>query len=178
MGVHTIARPAVTGETQEILDSFRHLVQELRVADREAEGKLGLSGAQLFVLQKLGKESSISVNDLADRTCTHQSSVSVVVHRLVDRGLVRRKESQTDRRRLELSITAEGKKLLARSRYSPQDRMIEAVESMPARDRKQLGLLLNEVVEAMGLGAKTPEMFFETEPRATARQKRATENGK
>src|SRR5262249_36608310 len=126
MGVHTMALPVMTGKTQEILDAFRHLVQELRMADREAESKLGLSGAQLFVLQKLA-ESSMSVNDLAERTCTHQSSVSVVVQRLVDKRLVKRKESQSDRRRLELSITAEGKKLLARSRYSPQDRMIEAV---------------------------------------------------
>jgi DNA-binding MarR family transcriptional regulator len=168
----------MTGKTQEILDAFRHLVQELRMADREAESKLGLSGAQLFVLQKLAEESSMSVNDLAERTCTHQSSVSVVVQRLVDKRLVKRKESQTDRRRLELSITAEGKKLLARSRYSPQDRMIEAVESMPAKDRSQLADLLNEVVEAMGLGAKTPEMFFETNRRAAAWHTRATENGK
>jgi DNA-binding MarR family transcriptional regulator len=173
-----MSRPEVTGETQEILDSFRRLVQELRLADREAEGKLGLSGAQLFVLQKLGEEPSMSVNDLAERTRTHQSSVSVVVHRLVDRRLVKRKESQSDRRRLELSITADGKKLLARSRYSPQDRLIDGIESMPARDRKQLAGLLTELVEAMGISAHPPEMFFETERRATARQTRPAENEK
>ena len=36
-----------------ILDAIRRIVQALRVASREAEASVGLSGAQLFVLQKL-----------------------------------------------------------------------------------------------------------------------------
>jgi DNA-binding MarR family transcriptional regulator len=173
-----MTRPAATTEAQDILDSIRRLVQELRVADREAENKLGLSGAQLFVIQKLGEESTMSVNDLAERTCTHQSSVSVVVQRLVDKRLIKRKEASDDRRRVELSLTADGKNLLARSRYSPQERMIHAIESMPPKDRRQLAALLAEVVDAMGLGSHAPEMFFETERRAAARSLRASKSGK
>src|SRR5881296_2175368 len=72
-------------DSQRILDSIRRLVRLLRLADRAAQNELGLSGAQLFVLQELGKTPSLSLNELAERTRTDQSSVSVVER---DRALV------------------------------------------------------------------------------------------
>jgi len=138
-------------EAQDVLDSIRRLVQEMRWADRKAESTLGLSGAQLFVMKRLGEKPAISVNELAERTCTHQSSVSVVVRRLEEKGLVKRRKSRSDRRRAELSLTRQGQKLLTRSIKSPQDRIIESINSMPVGDRKQLAMRLAEVLEAMGL---------------------------
>ena len=77
-------------DSARVLDAIRRLVRHLRLADRAAQGELGISGAQLFVLVELGKTGSLSLNDLAARTRTDQSSVSVVVSRLVDAGLVTR----------------------------------------------------------------------------------------
>jgi len=55
-------------------------VQALRVSSRAAERDVGLSAAQLFVLDRLaGADQALCVNELAQRTLTHQSSVSVVV---------------------------------------------------------------------------------------------------
>jgi DNA-binding MarR family transcriptional regulator len=171
MGAHATSRAAIKTTPQDILDSIRRLVQELRVADREAETELGLTGAQLFVLRKLSEAPAMSVNELAERTCTDQSSVSVVVHRLVDKGLIRRQESPTDRRRAELSLTAPGRKLLSRvqASHSPQDRLIETIESMSARNRQQLATLLLQVVDGMGLSRQQPAMFFESESRPADR---------
>src|ERR1041384_4256440 len=92
-------------DSQRILDSIRRLVRLLRLADRAAQNELGLSGAQLFVLQELGKTPSLSLNELAERTRTDQSSVSVVVTRLVAAGLVARDRDSRDARRLVLPPT-------------------------------------------------------------------------
>ncbi len=62
-----------------MLDAIRRIVQALRESSRAAEKRVGLSGAQLFVLQTLGESPGLSLNELAERTRTHQSSVSVVV---------------------------------------------------------------------------------------------------
>src|SRR3954454_1713862 len=77
-------------EVREVLNSLRQIVRSLRVSSRAAEQRVGLSGAQLFVLSCLARQSPCSVNDLAVRTATDQSSVSVVVSRLVALGHVRR----------------------------------------------------------------------------------------
>src|SRR5437763_4546401 len=90
------------------MDAVRAIVRALRLNTREIELKIGISLAQLFVLQQVAERPAESLNDLADRTATHQSSVSVVVRRLVDRGLVTRKSSTIDKRRVQIAATAAG----------------------------------------------------------------------
>src|SRR5436190_13999887 len=100
---------------QRILDSIRRLVRLLRLSDRAAQSRVGLSAAQLFVLHELGKTPALSLGELAERTRTDQSSVSVVVTRLVDAGLVTRDRAEHDARRLELRLTKSGRAALQKA---------------------------------------------------------------
>ena len=85
--------PHISGDardqTRQVLDSIRRIVQLLRESSHEAEAR-GLTGAQLFVLRTAADSPGLSVGALAERTRTHQSSVSVVVARLVEQGLLER----------------------------------------------------------------------------------------
>jgi DNA-binding MarR family transcriptional regulator len=87
--------PQLTGT----LDAIRRIIRVLRRSSRRSEQQVGIGGAQLFVLQQLADAPAGSINDLAARTYTHQSSVSVVVRRLVEQGLVARQASASDRHR-------------------------------------------------------------------------------
>jgi DNA-binding MarR family transcriptional regulator len=148
-------------DAQKALDSLRRIVRALREAARSAELRFGISGAQLFVLHKLAEASSpISLNDLARLTHTHQSSVSTVVTRLVEQRLVRRVRSERDARMLQLTLTPAGERLASRAPDPPADRLIEAIESLPARHQKSLAEALAAVAKAVGV-AKKPIMFFE-----------------
>jgi DNA-binding MarR family transcriptional regulator len=148
----------------QILDALRRMTRHLRVADRQAEQRLGISGAQLFTLQQLARSPAQSINDLADLTHTHQSSVSVVVRRLVDHGLVTRRQGADDARRVELRISGAGQTLLRRSPGTPQARLIAALERMPSAARTKLSELLDHVVNEMGAAAEPAAMFFEETP--------------
>lgn len=150
--------------TRHILDALRRVVQSLRVSARAAEANLGLSGAQLFVLQKLSEESGLSVNDLAQRTLTHQSSVSVVAARLVEKKLLSRERSPKDARRLEISITPAGRAVLRRSPLAAQEKLIEGINRMKERDRAQLASLLDQLTELSGISGEAPRMFFDNDP--------------
>src|SRR4051812_49700043 len=104
-----------TGDHDDVtrsMDAVRAIVRALRINTREIELKIGISLAQLFVLQQVAERPAESLNDLADRTATHQSSVSVVVRRLVDRGLVSRRSSPVDKRRGQIAATPAGISLL------------------------------------------------------------------
>src|SRR5262245_9985775 len=111
MGSQRIAGSGV----REVLSAVRQLVRALRVGHLEAPRRTGLSAAQLFVLHALDGEAGLSLNQLAAATATDQSSVSVVVARLVGGGQVRRRTSARDRRRLELSLTPKGRASLRRA---------------------------------------------------------------
>ncbi|MGE4055449.1 MAG: MarR family winged helix-turn-helix transcriptional regulator [Vicinamibacterales bacterium] len=154
-------------ETQQVLDSIRRIVQALRESSRLAERRVGLTSAQLFVLQKLAESPASSVNGLAARTHTHQSSVSVVVARLVEQGLVRRAPSAVDGRSVELTLSSRGRRTAADAPDLAQARLIDAIERLTATRRRHLASTLGEVTRALAGSEAVPAMFFEEgRPRA------------
>lgn len=169
-------------EAVEVLDHLRRIVRVLRESSRASESMLGVTGAQLFVLRALagpraGYGAALSLNELAERTRTHQSTVSVVVRRLVAGGFVRRTVSPADRRQLELSLTKKGRSLLARAPLAAQDALIEGIQRLLPKERKALASALGALVRAMHLEQEAPAMFFEEapsrRPRKRARRKRS-----
>jgi MarR family transcriptional regulator, lower aerobic nicotinate degradation pathway regulator len=155
---------AVARETREVLDSLRLIVRSLRVSSRNAEQLVGLSGAQLFVLQCLSRQSPCSVNELAVATATDQSSVSVVVSRLVARGYVKRVTSKLDRRSVELSLTPGGRTLLLTAPEAAQDRLFFALSQLKKSEIASLSALLDKVVELAEVPRENPSLFFEESP--------------
>ena len=146
-----------------VVDALRRIVRELRLSAREAERGAGISGAQLFVLQALASQSAASLNELAERTVTDQSSVSVVVKRLVARNLVTRRPSRADARRVELAVTASGRKLLARCPEPTQVKLVSALRRLSARELHELTAGLAGLIREMGLGETSVRMFFDDE---------------
>ena len=157
-------------DSQRILDAIRRLVRLLRISDRAAQGSVGLSAAQLFVLYELGKTPALSIGELAERTRTDQSSVSTVVTRLVDAGLVERERAPEDARRLVLNLTRAGRAALKKAPPIAQEVLLEAVDRLPAADQKRLADLFTAVVDQMGADRTVP-MFFEDEPRSRRKKK-------
>jgi DNA-binding MarR family transcriptional regulator len=145
------------------MDALRRIVRSLRLTARDAERSAGISGAQLFVLQSLAEEHASSLNDLADRTLTDQSSVSVVVRRLTDRKLVARKSSPEDARRIELSLTSAGRRLLMRSPEPTQTRLVAALRRLEAHELTGLTDGLSALVREMGIDADAARMLFDDE---------------
>ena len=164
-------------EIGEILNGLRVVVQALRVSSRAAEKEAGLSGAQLFVLQQLSKARSLSVNELAARTHTHQSSVSVVVTKLVRDKLVSRSRSSTDGRLLVLSLTKRGEERLQRAPATAQDALLAGLRRMGPDERVLLAGSLSKLIRLAGFQTEAPSLFFEGLPTkggsAVKRPKRA-----
>jgi DNA-binding MarR family transcriptional regulator len=153
-----------TEDVTRVMNSLRALVRALRISTRAVEKEIGISGAQLFVLQQLEDAPARSVNELADRTSTHQSSVSTVVSRLVDRGFVKREPSADDARRMEISITERGRQVVAAAPRTAQIRMREALCRMPAEQLHQVAAGLETLVREAGFATEPVSMFFEDEP--------------
>jgi DNA-binding MarR family transcriptional regulator len=147
----------------------------LRVSSRAAEREVGVSAAQLFVLEKLADaKQPLSVGELAERTLTHQSSVSVVVQKLERAELVSRGKSSDDGRRVELSLTPKARTLLRRAPKAAQHQIIEAINALAPPKRRQLASLLGAVAMAVAPD-EHPAMLFEdpSEPLASRKPARA-----
>lgn len=145
-----------------ILDAIRRIVRFLRLADRDAAATHGIGAAQWFVLAQLAEAPHASINELAARTLTDQSSVSTVVARLVAQGLIARRPGE-DRRRVELALTARGRAITRRGGAPPQDRILRGVTALPPARRAAIVDALRELIRAIGADAVAPRMLFEDE---------------
>ena len=154
------------------MDHLRLLVRELRVSAKDAERTLGISGAQLFVLQCLTEREPCSLRELAETTHTDQSSVSVVVARLAERGLARRTASAEDARRVDVRLTAKGRRLVLAAPEAAQVRLARALAGLRPAVSVHLAAGLSALVSQMGLDGQ-PRMFFEEEttPKPRAKKK-------
>ena len=150
------------------MNAVRSIVRALRINTRAIESKMGMSLAQLFVLQQLAERSANSLNELAERTATHQSSVSVVVRRLVEGGYVSRTTSALDRRRLEIEVTPKGRQLLADAPVTVQTQLVDALRGMGDRDQSTLAGLLEDWLRSAKVDLATPPMLGEEEQVASA----------
>jgi DNA-binding MarR family transcriptional regulator len=154
-------------DSQRILDSIRRLVRLLRVSDRQAQAELGISGAQLFVLTELGKTPALSLNELAARTLTDQSSVSVVVTRLVEAGLVTRDRDERDARRLVLHLTKAGRALIRKAPPVAQERLLNVFDRMSDEERRRFADTFENIIDSIGAEDGPAPMMFEEESEAT-----------
>ncbi len=144
-----------------MLNSLRRVVRAFRAMSQLAEDVLGISGAQHFVLERLAEAPALSLNDLAARTMTHKSSVSVVVSRLVGRGFVRRQRSSADARSIVLTLAPRGRRALARAPQSGQARLVAALQRLGREDRKAFARLFERFTEELGVRTLEPVMLFE-----------------
>jgi DNA-binding MarR family transcriptional regulator len=159
---HRAAAPPVTAyPIERSMNAVRSIVRALRINTRAIELKMGISLAQLFVLQQLAERSADSLNDLAERTATHQSSVSVVVRRLVERGYVTRTSSSTDKRRIEIGLTPEGRKLLEDAPSTIQTQLVTALRQMGRGDQETLADLLDRWLTIAKIDLAAPPMLGE-----------------
>jgi DNA-binding MarR family transcriptional regulator len=149
------------GDLGAALDALRRIVRALGVSSRTAEHTAGITGAQLLVLQRLAEAPAHSLNDLAERTFTHQSTVSVVVDRLVARRFVRRERSKEDARKILLSLTTTGRTALRKAPPPAQTQLIDALRRLPRKQLHAIADGLGATATTMGLGEEPAHLLFD-----------------
>jgi DNA-binding MarR family transcriptional regulator len=133
------------------LGSLRSVIRTFNVLTKKLERRLGLSGAQLEVLECLRDHPGLSLSDLATRSSTDLSTMSVVVGRLVDRGLVLRQRAADDKRRGELTLTEAGEAVLDEAPPSVPSRLRAGFAKLADQERAALTTLLQRWVTAAGV---------------------------
>ena len=80
-------------------------------ASRSMQATFGVTGPQRLVLRIVGTFPGLSAGDLARTLHVHPSTLTGILQRLVARGLLRRLTDPSDARRVQLEVTAKGKRL-------------------------------------------------------------------
>lgn len=130
----------------QVLKKFRIIYGSVRQHFREIEQTCGVTGSQLWILQEIGKTPGIGVSELAARLSIHQSTGSLMVDKLVARGLVNKERNKDDQRRVGLRVTEETSKLLATSPGPAEGVLPEALQALPEYELLALDNSLSAVI--------------------------------
>jgi DNA-binding MarR family transcriptional regulator len=121
-----------------------------RFAERLAA--LDLQPPLFRILNLLDVAEGASQQAIGEAIQVPASRMVGLVDELEERGLVTRRPDPSDRRVRALHLTAKGRKLLARGREVAAEHERELTRGMSAADRRRLTSLLQQIVEAQGVG--------------------------
>ena len=99
------------------LAAFRQGLREFLRFSEGAAARVGLSTQHyqaMLVLRAAPEASRLTINELARRLLIKHNSAVGLVDRLVKEGLARRVMSKSDRRKVELELSARGRQVLAK----------------------------------------------------------------
>jgi MarR family transcriptional regulator, organic hydroperoxide resistance regulator len=158
--------PARERDAAEVVKALRQLFKAIQEYSKAIFRKSGLSGPQLWALTVLEAQPDLSLNELAERLFAHASTVSGIVDRLAERGVLSRTADPADRRGIRLSLTARGRTLLRKSPPPVQIGLRRALADMPAGQLRQLRRSLEAVVRGtVARGVDAPFFDVDSPPR-------------
>jgi DNA-binding MarR family transcriptional regulator len=104
----------------------------------------GLQRQQFWVIGALS-DGPLRMSDLAERTGTSQASLTGIVDRLEERGLIERTRNSDDRRVVEVDLTSSGRSELKMAHERMLDRLAAVLAPLSAQDRRELGRILRDI---------------------------------
>lgn len=113
----------------------------------EAMSPLGLTGSQADAIFVIGQAEPVSLKQLGELLIAEAGHPSRLVDRLVDAGFVQRKAAVADRRRIELTLTVEGRNLLKRIETVRAETFALAGQLIGERDVEPTLTLLREMLQ-------------------------------
>jgi DNA-binding MarR family transcriptional regulator len=134
---------------QQILIALRRIIRGVDLHSRRLLLRCGLTGPQLIVLREVARLEAASIGELASVVSLSQPTVTGIVARLELRGLVTRRRSETDRRRVLVTTTAEGTRLAHAELPLLQESFLDQLAGLESWEQTQLLASLQRVVAMM-----------------------------
>lgn len=111
--------------------------------------KLGTPAPVWRILATLSDRENLSIGDLAAIVLLKQPTLSKILDRMIEQGLVSRTPSRDDRRRVHVAITATGRILVEDLLVRAQAHEAEALAGYAAADVDALKQLLRSLIDRL-----------------------------
>jgi DNA-binding MarR family transcriptional regulator len=134
---------------KEVLKHFREIYIQAKSELKDNVKKTGLSGSQLWIMQQIYNFNGISNSELAKNLTLHVSTCSILVNKLIKKGLVEKTRSSTDERKIVLTITSKGKQLMAKAPKSPEGAIPSTLKKLNIEELEELNTVLTKFAKKM-----------------------------
>jgi DNA-binding MarR family transcriptional regulator len=118
--------------------ALRDAIMRLNRRLRQARPVGDLTMSQISALTTLGFAGALSPRELAEQERVQPPTMTKIVAKLEERGLVRRAPHPTDGRQVVLSTTGAGRAAMVEHRRAGDAWLAVAIDDLPAEDRETL----------------------------------------
>ncbi|MFQ5644693.1 MAG: MarR family winged helix-turn-helix transcriptional regulator [Thiogranum sp.] len=134
--------------SDQVIVAIRRLIRAVDLHSRTLVGSHGLTGPQALILKAL-HNGSLTAGELATEVSLSQGTVTDILNRLEQRGLITRIRDTEDRRRVRVEATDAGLALLEQSPPLLQERFAQRFNSLHDWEQTQLLASLQRIAAMM-----------------------------
>lgn len=151
-----------TMRQEEVLVALRRIIRAVDMHSRRLIQTTGLSGPQVVLLQVMGQSDTVTAGELARRASLSQATVTTILDRLEERGMVSRKRSSDDKRRVHVALTEKGRDALSTAPRLLQDNFVKSFSALPDWEQHLLIASLERVAQMMNASDLDASPFLHT----------------
>ena len=133
----------------EVMEALWALDRALHERERSAAGRFGITRSQRVVLRIVGQRPGVSAGGLSRILHVHPSTLTPVLQRLVESGLLGRAPDPVDRRRAVLRLSRRGKRVDEICAGRIDAVMSRALARMDSAEVQAMRRILLELAEAL-----------------------------
>ncbi len=137
------------GSTLEFLRLLWAINHGLNKTSRRMQSEFGVTGQQRLVIRIVGSYPGVSAGDLARILHIHPSTLTGILQRLAERGLLRRVPHPDDARRIQLELTKKGTRLTSPGVGVVETAVKRVLSRLDASDVEATRVLLTALAEGL-----------------------------
>lgn len=135
--------------TREIIYSIRRLMQAGELYTKELNKIYNVSSAQLNCLLALYENGSLPPSQIGKQILVNSSTVTGIIDRLEQKGLVRRLRISQDRRVITIELTKNGKVLAENAPPPVQQKIIDGLNKLSEKQIDQTAAILINLTDML-----------------------------
>ncbi|APR81894.1 Hypothetical protein A7982_07243 [Minicystis rosea] len=145
----------IRSDPHAFFERFTGMWRFLKGVVAEAYAGVEVGSAQAKFLRHIGRNSRISQADLARATDTAPTLTGRALETLIERGWVRRKRSEEDRRQYVLELTASGQRTRARVEEAREHVIQRIAAALDEKDVEDFDRIAKKILDAFEADAGT-----------------------
>ena len=143
--------PDIDPQTIRLMDELGFVSRSIYHLREQSIDEAGLSFAQygvlmhLFFAEQMGEQGELNPSEISERQGVSRNTMSSFIRNLEDEGLVERRLDPVDRRRFNISLTENGRHLVAAHMHDHLDTVGQCFSGLSPDERETLFALLQKL---------------------------------
>lgn len=134
---------------QDVLVTLRQIIRATDLHSRKLMKACGLTIPQVVVLRAVQDLGNVTVRSISRHVSLSQATVTTILNRLEQRGLVRRVRNDKDKRVVNVALTADGERVLAQSPTLLHESFVSRFEALEGWEQTLILSSLQRVARMM-----------------------------